>query len=158
MFKICKLQTLILWYEPNPRVLCAFGNVYKVGVSRVYLQRQDRCWCVSYSNLYHNKVISQISLIFCKSLLCTDKPDNCLCHNLVSKCNPPLARHCLDLFPDRPILNKQDFVPRFFTERTENNMEAFFSHHINFLQLICSHFDPKSSPILIRVIYNFAHI
>ena len=41
--------------------------------------------------------------------MCTDKPDNCLCHNLVSKCNPPLARHCLDLFPDRPILNKQDF-------------------------------------------------
>ena len=91
--------------------------LYNVGVSQVYLQRQNRCWCVSYSNLYHNKVISQISLIYCKPLLCTDKPDNCLCHNLVSKCNPPLARHCLDLFPDIPILNKQDFVRRFFTER-----------------------------------------
>ena len=26
--KICELWTVILWYELNPRVLCAFGNVY----------------------------------------------------------------------------------------------------------------------------------
>ena len=28
MIKICELWTLILWYELNPRVRCAFGNVY----------------------------------------------------------------------------------------------------------------------------------
>ena len=27
MFKICELWTVILWYELNPRVGCAFGNV-----------------------------------------------------------------------------------------------------------------------------------
>ena len=27
MFKICELWTVILWYELNPRVRCAFGNV-----------------------------------------------------------------------------------------------------------------------------------
>ena len=28
MFKICALWTVILWYELNPRVRCAFGNVF----------------------------------------------------------------------------------------------------------------------------------
>ena len=28
MFKICELWTVILWYEPNPRARCAFGNVF----------------------------------------------------------------------------------------------------------------------------------
>ena len=28
MFKICELWTVILWYELNPRVRCAFGKVY----------------------------------------------------------------------------------------------------------------------------------
>ena len=28
MFKFCELWTVILWYELNPRVRCAFGNVY----------------------------------------------------------------------------------------------------------------------------------
>ena len=28
MFKICELWTVILWYELNPRVRCAFGNVF----------------------------------------------------------------------------------------------------------------------------------
>ena len=28
MFKICELWTVILWYELNPRVRCAFGNVW----------------------------------------------------------------------------------------------------------------------------------
>ena len=27
MFKICELWTVILWYDLNPRVRCAFGNV-----------------------------------------------------------------------------------------------------------------------------------
>ena len=30
MFKICELWTVILWYELNPRVRCAFGNVLNV--------------------------------------------------------------------------------------------------------------------------------
>ena len=28
MFQICELRTVILWYELNHRVRCAFGNVY----------------------------------------------------------------------------------------------------------------------------------
>ena len=28
MFKFCELCTVILWYELNPRVRCAFGNVF----------------------------------------------------------------------------------------------------------------------------------
>ena len=28
IFKICELWTVILWYELNPRVRCAFGNVW----------------------------------------------------------------------------------------------------------------------------------
>ena len=30
MFKTCELWTVILWYELNPRVRCAFGNVYTI--------------------------------------------------------------------------------------------------------------------------------
>ena len=30
--KICELWTVILWYKLNPRVCCAFGNVYYEGL------------------------------------------------------------------------------------------------------------------------------
>ena len=42
MFKICELWIVILWYELNPRVRCAFGNVYTIiyintfGITRMY--------------------------------------------------------------------------------------------------------------------------
>ena len=41
---------------------------------------------------------------------------------------------------------------------TFDTSKYIICNHINFLQQICSHFVPKSFPILIRVIYNFAHI
>ena len=35
MFKIYELWTVILWYELNPRVRCAFGNVFYVSNTMV---------------------------------------------------------------------------------------------------------------------------
>ena len=39
MFKICELWTVILWYELNPRVRCAFGNVLIVHPIRDFLAK-----------------------------------------------------------------------------------------------------------------------
>ena len=48
IFKICKLWTVILWYELNPRVRCAFGNV---SFKTLHLFR-TMCW-VEISNESH---------------------------------------------------------------------------------------------------------
>ena len=43
MFKFCELCTVILWYELNPRVRCAFGNV--LVISRIQQLIDEKLVC-----------------------------------------------------------------------------------------------------------------